>query len=92
MVVEDVYAPTRRSNGARWATSLTSFPLPFLLNLGIYPANRSLGGGLAFSACNEPEHVSSEYGLGYGPAELNKAIKAVSYSGLDLTALRPLKP
>jgi integrase len=40
---------------------------------------------------HEPEHVSSEYGLGYGPAELNKAIKPVSYIGLDLSVLRPLK-
>jgi hypothetical protein len=40
---------------------------------------------------HEPEHVSSEYGLGYAPAELNKAVKAVSYIGLDLTVLRPLK-
>jgi hypothetical protein len=40
---------------------------------------------------HEPEHVSSEYGLGYAPAELNKAIKAVSYMGLDLTVLHPLK-
>jgi len=28
---------------------------------------------------HEPEHVSSDYGLGYAPAELNKAIKAVTY-------------
>ena len=40
---------------------------------------------------HQPEHVSSEYGLRYGPAELNKAIEAVGYIGLDLTMLRPLK-
>ncbi len=40
---------------------------------------------------HEPEHVSSEYGLGYGPAEFNKEIEAVGYIGLDLTMLRPLK-
>ena len=40
---------------------------------------------------HEPEHVSSDYGLGYAPAELSKAIRAVSYIGLDLSVLRPLK-
>jgi hypothetical protein len=35
---------------------------------------------------HEPEHVSSKYGLGYGPAGLNKSIEAVTYPGLDLTS------
>jgi len=38
---------------------------------------------------HEPEHVSSDYGLGYAPTELSKAIKAVTYPGLDLTSLHP---
>ena len=40
---------------------------------------------------HEAEHVTSDDGLGYGPAELSKAIRAVSYIGLDLNVLRPLK-
>jgi hypothetical protein len=41
---------------------------------------------------HEPEHVSSDYGLGYAPTELSKAIKAVTYPGLDLTSLHPSRP
>jgi hypothetical protein len=40
---------------------------------------------------HEQEHVSSDYGLGYAPAELNKSIKAVTYPELDLSSLQPSK-
>jgi integrase len=36
---------------------------------------------------HEPEHASSEYGLGYAPAVLYQAMNAVNYLELDLTAL-----
>jgi integrase len=39
---------------------------------------------------HEPEHVSSDYGLGYAPAELDNAIKAVTYPGLNLSHLYAL--